>query len=80
MKLKWCQYFQAHLVPERVWFVTAVLRGCEHVAFDRTIDPQKSIFEFFVPEDRLEIFLPLMRYFQDKQLVQNFVELPNRLS
>ena len=79
MQKKWCHYFQARVVPERVWFVSAILRGCEHVAFDRTIDPQLSIFEFFVPHDRLEIFLPLMRYFQQHELVENFVELPNRL-
>jgi len=75
-----CHYFQAHIVPQRVWFVTAVLRGCDHLAFDRTLDVHKSMFEFFVPGDCLDLFVSLMGIFQEKGLVTNFVELPNRLS
>lgn len=74
-----CCYFQAHIVPQRVWLVTAVLRGCDHLVFDRTLDVQKSMFEFFVPADCLASFVSLMGVFQEKGLVTNFVELPNRL-
>ena len=74
-----CRYFQAYVVPERVWLLTAILRGCDHVAFDRTLDVQKSIFEFFVPADCLETFVALMDIFQKKGIVTNLAELPNRL-
>ena len=74
-----CDYFQACIPQSRVWFVTAVLRSCEHVAFDRTIDAQKSIFEFFVAPDLRETFVALMNFFQTHGLINNLVELPNRL-
>jgi len=74
-----CDYFQACIPQSRVWFVTAVLRSCEHVAFDRTIDAQKSIFEFFVAPDSRETFVALMSFFQAHALINNLVELPNRL-
>jgi len=74
-----CDYFQAHIPVEHVWFVTAIIRGYEHVAFDRTIDVHKSIFEFFVPRDMREIFLDLMQTLQQKNLIADLQELPNRL-
>lgn len=74
-----CRYFQAHIVSHNVWFVTSVLRSCDHLVFDRTIDVRKSIFEFFVPSERAEQFVALIHIFQEKNIVTMFVELPNRL-
>lgn len=74
-----CDYFQAHIPVDKVWFVTAVIRGYEHVAFDRTIDVHNSIFEFFVPRDMRVLFLDLMQNLQKKELITNLQELPNRL-
>ncbi len=74
-----CDYFQACIPQNHVWFVTAILRSCEYVAFDRTVDAQKSIFEFFVAPDFRETFVALMSFFQTHGQIHTLVELPNRL-
>lgn len=76
--MSYCLYFQAHVKKESVWIVTSILRSCEHLAFDRNIELQKSIFEFFVPEDSVADFLSLMDYFAKKELLSNLQQLPNR--
>lgn len=52
----YCSYYQAHIKRPYCWFLVAVLRSFEHVAFDRTIDKNNSIFEFFVPHDTEKYF------------------------
>lgn len=79
MERLYCSYYQAHIERELCWFVTATMRSYEHVAFDRTIDPATSLFEFFVPTATEKYFLELMVYFQAKGLVSNLQKLPNRL-
>jgi hypothetical protein len=74
-----CRYFQAKISSPHVWLVTAILRGCEHIVFDRTLDVRNSLFEFFVPIDCLETFLAIMQLFQQRGIINQFVELPNRL-
>lgn len=73
-------YYQAHIVPSQCWYVTAVLRSYEHVCFDRTLDTQTSLFEFFVPEATEPIFLYVIEQFVAKGLVINLQKLPNRLA
>lgn len=75
-----CLYYQAHVVPHECWFLVAVLRSFEHLAFDRTYDVHKSIFEFFVSPDSQEPFLELMSYFEREGIVTTFQQLPNRLA
>lgn len=75
----YCVYYQAHVNRPLCWFVTGALRSYEHIAFDRTIDIDKSIFEFFVPCSTEIYFLEVMAYFQEQGLVSNIVKLPNRL-
>lgn len=77
--MSYCCYFQAHIVKEQVWFVTSMLRGDDHIVFDRTVDLQRSIFEFFVPENCVDQFLNIMRLLQQHGVVHGLVELPNRL-
>lgn len=72
-------YFQAQVQREYCWFFVAVLRSYEHIALDRTIDKQKSIFEFFVAPDLCDEFIELMDLLTTKGIVSNLVELPNRL-
>jgi hypothetical protein len=76
----YCLYYQAHVEKKYCWFVLAVLRSFEHVAFDRTLDKEKSIFEFFVPVDMKFIFLSLMRYLQQEGFVTFVHQQPNRLA
>jgi hypothetical protein len=72
-------YYQAHVVPQTAWYVTAATRSFEHLAFDRTIDVKNSIFEFFVPSDMESYFLEIMNSLQAQGYIQNLQKLPNRL-
>ena len=80
MNLLCSAYYQAHVQRELCWFVTATLRSYEHLAFDRTLDADASLFEFFVPFSTEKYFLELMRYYQNEGLVSNLVKLDNRLA
>ena len=73
----YCNYYQARIKKEKVWQLTSVLRSLEHLVFDRTIDTQQSIFEFFVPQDVADDFLSVMRYFEDQGIVSELTMLPN---
>lgn len=79
MESLYCSYYQARVERELCWFVTATLRSYEHVAFDRTLDPATSLFEFFVPVSTEKYFLEVMDYFQSQGLVSDLQKLPNRL-
>jgi hypothetical protein len=79
-KENYCLYYTARLDRSRCWLVSSLLRGTEHVAFDRSFDPQKSIFEFFVPEAMESVFLQVMEYLQKKQVVSELVKGSNRLA
>lgn len=72
-------YFQAFIPPAASWFVTGALRSCEYMAFDRTLDVQGHIYEFFVPHCLVEDFVRLMNEFQQQGLVVDLKQLPNRL-
>jgi hypothetical protein len=76
---KYSLYYQATVERTLCWFVVAALKTYDHLCFDRTIDAEKSIFEFFVPHDMEPLFLQVMHYFQQKGLVYNLQKLPNRL-
>ena len=75
----YCSYYQAQVQRELCWFFTAALRSYEHLAFDRTLDPVTSLFEFFVAPGREKQFLQIIDYFEKQGLITNFVQLPNRL-
>lgn len=72
-------YYRAHIVEKDCWFLVAVLRSFEHLAFDRTYSKEESIFEFFVPADGEERFLEVMNYFKNERILTSFERLPNRL-
>ena len=79
METLYCSYYQAYVERELCWFVTATLRSYEHIAFDRTLDPATSLFEFFVPVSMEKYFLDLMAYYESEALIHNLKKLPNRL-
>jgi hypothetical protein len=79
-QLMYCVYYQAHVKRSDCWFLTAVLRSFEHMAFDRTLDVENSLFEFFVAPQAERYFLEVMLFFEQKGIVTNCVRLPNRLS
>ena len=78
--MSYCLYFQAQVKKEKIWFLTSILRSCEHLVFDRTLDQEQSIFEFFVPEDSREEFQSLMKFFEKEKVISSYKKLPNRLS
>jgi hypothetical protein len=80
MDTNYCSYYQAAILKEKVWYFTAILRSYEHLVFERTIDKEKSIFEFFVPPDLEHYFLETMHYFQQQDIVRNLQKLPNRFA
>jgi hypothetical protein len=77
--MKYCSYFQALVTKKDTWFFVATLRSYEHLAFDRTCDVATGCFEFFVPENNEELFLKLMKHYEQMGIVQNIQKLPNRL-
>jgi len=78
--VKQCIYYQAKVKKSACWFFVGVLRSFEHLVFDRTLDKQNSIFEFFVPVPLQKNFEELMGWFAGQGIIFNLQELPNRLS
>ncbi len=77
--MSYCSYYQARVVEKDCWFLVAIMRSFEHLAFDRTFDKGTSTFEFFVPQDLEQTFLELMDFFKAEGIVQELCSLPNRL-
>jgi len=75
----YCEYYQALIRKEDCWFLVGVLRSFEHVAFDRTLDKEKSLFEFFVPATTEPFFLQIMDYLKAEGIVSDLKKMPNRL-
>ena len=76
--MNFCLYYQAKVKKSETWFCVAILRSFENVAFDRTLDKVEGLFEFFVPEDREEIFLYIMDRLKSLDVVQDLKKLTNR--
>lgn len=78
--MAFCSYFQARIEREQTWLFVALLRSNEHLCFDRTLDTQQGLFEFFVPEKNVSRFITLMRGFEAMHLLTDLQALPNRLA
>lgn len=77
--MKYSLYFQAYATKELCWMLSATLKYCEYVAFDRTLDKEKSIFEFFVTSDLEDVFLDIMRDLKKQGVIKSLQKMPNRL-
>ena len=75
----YCQYYQATTHKPRTWFVVGCFRNEENLVFERTVDTQKSILEFFVTPECEEHFLRVMEYLKKHGYVLKLEKLPNRL-
>ena len=75
---KFCLYYQAKIEKSRCWLVSSLIRGTEHIAFDRCYDVQESIFEFFVPTEMEEVFLEVIEYLKKKEAIITFEKQENR--
>ncbi len=79
LTMKYCFYYQAQVERSKAWLLVGIMRSYEHLVFDRTLNKEESIFEFFVAPDLHTYFLEVMKYFQECGIVSNFREYPNRL-
>ncbi len=77
--MQYSLYYQAKVQKELSWMVTASIRYLDHVAFDRTVDKQESVFEFFVTPDLEEEFLRVAHKLQDIGVFLSLEKLHNRL-
>lgn len=74
-----CSYYTGQVERSKVWVLVSALRGTEHICFDRTVDVQNSIFEFFVPNSTEHIFLDVMKYLQKDGVLLSLEKKENRL-
>ena len=72
-----CLYYQAQTEKNLCWLVSSLMRGTEHIAFDRCCDVQKGIFEFFVPKDMEAVFLEVMDYLKKEKAIIHFEKIEN---
>lgn len=77
--MHYCSYYTALVDKLLCWYVVAILKSYEHLAFDRTLDTATNLFEFYVPADREQEFLRLMDYFKNQHLVSDLTKKENRL-
>ena len=73
-----CLYFVGKVERSKVWVLVSAMRATEHVCFDRTLDVQNSIFEFFVPEAMLPIFLQVTDYLKKEHVLLSLEQALNR--
>lgn len=65
MQEQWSIYYIVFVIPEKMWFFSALLKSMEHMAFDRTLDPALGQVELFIAPDAvhdIEAFLHNMRF------------------
>ena len=72
-------YYQAVLKKEEALFAVGTLKFFDHLCFDRTLDREKLLYEFFVPPACEAEFLKIMEFLIEKGIVTNLEKLPNRI-
>ena len=72
-------YYQAYIPIPTTHYFTAILRGYEHLCFDRTLEPASGLFEFFLSPDQEESFVTVMELLQSHGLVSSYYKAVNRL-
>ncbi len=75
----YCNYYQAGVLKEKTWFVVALFRNEDHIAFERTLEGNSDILEFFVPTDQERSFLAIMQTLKAQGYVFWFEQKPNRM-
>ena len=79
MEEKFCQYYLAQTNKSKTWFVVGALRNEDNLVFERTIDTQNSILEFFVTKNYEDQFLKIMNHFKELGYILNIQKAENRL-
>lgn len=71
-------YYQAEVIPHTIWLVTSILRNEDGWAFDRALENNSTVLEFFVSPSYEAEFCSFMDYCLEKKLLLSFQKLPNR--
>ena len=74
-----CAYYQVTIDRPQGWFIGATMHSFEHLAFERTIDAEAGINEYFVPQELEEQFLACIDGLVRMGAVKEVKKLPNRL-
>ena len=77
--MDYCIYYQAQINKQLTWFFVGCLKSSDHMAFDRTLDAEQGIFEFFVPIDMENQFVSFLHHFEQLGIVRNIQKKRNRL-
>ena len=80
MKKEYCLYYQAQVNIEKTWFVVGIFRNEDHIAFERTLDNDHSILEFFVPPDQESDFLKIIKALKNRGYLFSCEKLDNRFA
>lgn len=75
----YCPYYTANVDRHQSNYFVAIIKAFDNMVFDRTIDVDQSLFEFFVAPAYEQQFLDVMSLFEKQGLVANLRKLPNRL-
>lgn len=75
----YCSYYQAVVNKKETWFFVAVLRSFGHMCFDRTLDRERGLFEFYVPAGQEQRFVVILGWLQKQGIISDLTKLPNRL-
>ncbi len=76
----YCSYYQVTIDRPQGWFIGATIHSFEHLAFERTIDAEAGINEYFVPQELEEQFLDCIDGLVRMGVIKEVKKLPNRLS
>ena len=77
--MSYCHYYQAQVPnPKNHIFLVGSLKYFDNMCFDRTLDKENNLFEFFVPDSQKEQFLRIMKRLEKKGIVKDLTNLPNR--
>ena len=71
-------YYQAYIPREKTLYLAALLKSCEHVCIDRTLDAETGLLEFFVSPNMHEEFKELVAWFVQHGMMHSPQQLPNR--
>ncbi|MBT3456317.1 hypothetical protein HN446_04590 [bacterium] len=73
-------YYQAMVTRSECGFCVAILRSLGHVVFARTLDKEKSLFEFFLTEGTEPEFVDVAKWLEENGVLSCIKKMDNRLS
>lgn len=77
--MKYCEYYQAKVIKDKIWFLVGAFRNENHVVFDRALEGHDDVLEYFVTQEYEELFLDIINHFQKCGYVLSFEKMPNRI-